>query len=421
MTLRTRIAAVTAAALLAALALSAPPAFAASPDVDISPGVRRWRQRRRHVHQRLHRAVQPRHAPRRPDRLDRCSTPRPPARRGRSRRCPARIAAGGDYLVAEAAGTGGTTALPAPDATGIDRMSAASGKVALVTAATALTCGADLLHRRRRCATSSATAPRTTSRPRPHRACPTPPRTCAPPTARPTPTTTRPTSPPARRTRGTRPATARRPAADPPPTQRHGSTTSRAPHTVSPLVGQAVTSVPGVVTAVSDNGFWFQDPQPDDNPATSEGLFVFTSSAADRRGRATACWSAARSRSSARAATQRTCPPPRSTGPTVTVVGTGAALPAPVVSAPGGRVAPTVPRTDAPGDVETGAVRPGRQRAGLLRVDGGHAHPGQRRRRRSARRTRSARSRSSRPARSHPVRHRGGVLYSPTPTPTPSA
>ena len=27
------------------------------------------------------------------------------------------------------------------------------------------------------------------------------------------------------------------------------------------------------------NGFWFQDPQPDDDPATSEGLFVFTSSA----------------------------------------------------------------------------------------------------------------------------------------------
>jgi predicted extracellular nuclease len=30
---------------------------------------------------------------------------------------------------------------------------------------------------------------------------------------------------------------------------------------------------------VSSNGFWFQDPQPDDNPATSEGVFVFTSSA----------------------------------------------------------------------------------------------------------------------------------------------
>jgi predicted extracellular nuclease len=51
---------------------------------------------------------------------------------------------------------------------------------------------------------------------------------------------------------------------------------------VSPLVGQAVAGVPGVVTAVrpfgSARGFWFQDPQPDADPATSEGLFVFTAS-----------------------------------------------------------------------------------------------------------------------------------------------
>src|SRR3954452_15110104 len=38
----------------------------------------------------------------------------------------------------------------------------------------------------------------------------------------------------------------------------------------SPLEGKRVTNVTGVVTAVSSNGFWFQDPQPDDNPATSE-------------------------------------------------------------------------------------------------------------------------------------------------------
>ncbi|HEY9484382.1 MAG TPA: lamin tail domain-containing protein, partial [Micromonosporaceae bacterium] len=52
------------------------------------------------------------------------------------------IAPGGDYLVQESAGTGGTTALPTPDASGSIAMSAASGKVALVTAATALSCGA---------------------------------------------------------------------------------------------------------------------------------------------------------------------------------------------------------------------------------------------------------------------------------------
>lgn len=49
------------------------------------------------------------------------------------------------YLVQEAAGTGGTTNLPTPDATGAGtgiNMSATAGKVALVTNTTALSCGA---------------------------------------------------------------------------------------------------------------------------------------------------------------------------------------------------------------------------------------------------------------------------------------
>ncbi|MGP4018402.1 endonuclease/exonuclease/phosphatase family protein [Saccharopolyspora sp. 5N708] len=49
---------------------------------------------------------------------------------------------------------------------------------------------------------------------------------------------------------------------------------------VSPLVGQRVAGVPGVVTGVRGfgpaRGFWFQDPRPDADPRTSEGLFVFT-------------------------------------------------------------------------------------------------------------------------------------------------
>ncbi|WNO75290.1 endonuclease/exonuclease/phosphatase family protein [Streptomyces sp. AM8-1-1] len=49
---------------------------------------------------------------------------------------------------------------------------------------------------------------------------------------------------------------------------------------ISPLVGQQVTDVAGIVTGVrtygSSRGFWFQDPQADKNPATSEGIFVFT-------------------------------------------------------------------------------------------------------------------------------------------------
>ncbi|WP_240810123.1 endonuclease/exonuclease/phosphatase [Actinomadura sp. WMMA1423] len=45
---------------------------------------------------------------------------------------------------------------------------------------------------------------------------------------------------------------------------------------ISPLNGAAVARVPGVVTAVTTNGFWMQDLRPDRNPATSEGVFVFT-------------------------------------------------------------------------------------------------------------------------------------------------
>src|SRR5262249_43815247 len=42
----------------------------------------------------------------------------------------------------------------------------------------------------------------------------------------------------------------------------------------SPIVGQTVT-VQGIVTALRTNGFFVQD-SGDSNPATSDGIFVFT-------------------------------------------------------------------------------------------------------------------------------------------------
>jgi len=47
---------------------------------------------------------------------------------------------------------------------------------------------------------------------------------------------------------------------------------------VSPLLGQGVTGVAGIVTALAANGFYLQDPYADGNDATSEGIFVFTGS-----------------------------------------------------------------------------------------------------------------------------------------------
>ncbi|MER6628766.1 endonuclease/exonuclease/phosphatase family protein [Streptomyces sp. NPDC000987] len=51
---------------------------------------------------------------------------------------------------------------------------------------------------------------------------------------------------------------------------------------ISPYAGQKVADVAGIVTGVrtygSSKGFWIQDPNPDADPATSEGVFVFTNS-----------------------------------------------------------------------------------------------------------------------------------------------
>jgi len=47
---------------------------------------------------------------------------------------------------------------------------------------------------------------------------------------------------------------------------------------LSPFNGQGVQNVQGIVTAIGSNGFWIQDPFPDGDVATSEGIFVFTGS-----------------------------------------------------------------------------------------------------------------------------------------------
>ena len=47
----------------------------------------------------------------------------------------------------------------------------------------------------------------------------------------------------------------------------------------SPLVGQTVENIEGIVTAVHDNGFYMQEPNADTDPKTSEGIYVYTGSA----------------------------------------------------------------------------------------------------------------------------------------------
>jgi predicted extracellular nuclease len=187
------------------------------------------------------------------------------------------LAPGGFYLVGEAKGAGGTQALPATQATGTIAMSATAGTIALVHDTTALTCADSAA-----CQSASAdlvgygtAALRETA-----------------PAAGASNT--------ASVQRNDKPDSDDNSAdfngGDPTPGAANtaggggGGGTEPGPlriHDIqgtgwlSPQDGQHVTNVPGIVTAVrsaGSKGYWIQDPTPDANPATSEGVFVFTSS-----------------------------------------------------------------------------------------------------------------------------------------------
>jgi predicted extracellular nuclease len=52
---------------------------------------------------------------------------------------------------------------------------------------------------------------------------------------------------------------------------------------VSTFNGRQISNVPGIVTAVRERGFYMEDWQPDNDPATSEGIYVATSSSPNAR------------------------------------------------------------------------------------------------------------------------------------------
>ena len=196
----------------------------------------------------------------------------------------------GQYLlIQEGNGSGsGTQDLPTPDATGSIQMGAASGKVALTNANVTLT-GAAPTHTALVDILSYGDSTPTEG----------------------TPTGTLSTAKaalrlaggctdtsnnsgdftlvaPAPRTMSTAPAPCNgSPAPSPAPTPSPApspSPDSVSIHTIqgsgptSPLVGQTVTTR-GVVTKLLNNGFFMQEPNPDSDPTTSEGILVFTSTA----------------------------------------------------------------------------------------------------------------------------------------------
>ncbi|HEU0334943.1 MAG TPA: Ig-like domain-containing protein, partial [Gaiellaceae bacterium] len=126
---------------------------------------------------------------------------------------------------------------------------------------------------------------------------------------------------------------------------------------LSPLVGTFVSGVEGIVTAKSGNGFWMQDPSPDAEDATSEGIFVFTNSAPPVNvGDALAvAGTVVEFRPGGAAGANLTTT--ELTGPTIVVRSSGNVLPAATVIGASGRTPPTaVIEDDATGSVETSGV-----------------------------------------------------------------
>ncbi|MBC2902273.1 lamin tail domain-containing protein [Streptomyces sp. PSKA01] len=265
------------------------------------------------------------------------------------------IAPGHYYLVQEAAGAGSGTSLPTPDATGSIAMSATSAKVALVTSTTALTCATG-------CATQAGVRDFVGygSSAGSYESAPT--GTLSNTTA-------------ALRAGGGATDTDDN-SADftvTAPTPRNSSSSSggggggggatrirdiQGSAHISPLNGRPVSGVAGVVTAKSATGFWMQDPQPDTDPATSEGIFVYSSTAptvqvADS---VTVGGTVSEFRPGGTSGTDNLTTT-EITAPTVSVVASGATLPAPTVVGSGGRVPPSaVIEDDATGDVENSGV-----------------------------------------------------------------
>ena len=250
------------------------------------------------------------------------------------------------YLVQEAQGAGGTQPLPTPDATGTTAMSATAAKVVLVTHQTTLTCGIscgaadgvhDLVGYGATNMFETTPAPglsNTTSASRDAVGTDTDNNSVDFTAGSPTPQNS-----------GSEPP--------PPPTPARIHEIQGAAHR-SPLLGVAV-SAPGVVTAKSGNGFWYEDPAPDGDPATSEGLFVFTGSAptVNVGNQVLVSGTVAEFRPGNDPVNLTTT---ELTAPHVTVQNTGVTVPVTLVG-PGGRTAPaTVIEDDATGDVENSGV-----------------------------------------------------------------
>jgi uncharacterized protein len=131
---------------------------------------------------------------------------------------------------------------------------------------------------------------------------------------------------------------------------------------LSPFSGQDVSGVEGIVTVERSSQFWMQDPTPDSDEATSDGILVFGSgvgalvNVGDHvrvSGRVTEFRPGGETTDNDNLTTTELTTP----GLSVAVLSSGNPLPTPTVVGAGGRVPPsTVIEDDASGSVETSGV-----------------------------------------------------------------
>ncbi|MEU6161197.1 lamin tail domain-containing protein [Streptomyces sp. NPDC047130] len=251
------------------------------------------------------------------------------------------IAPGGRYLIAQAQGAGGTTALPAPDASGSIAMSGTSGTVALVAGTEELDCrtAAECAADERivdlvgfgtaavREGSPVTGASNTASVARAASLADTDDNSADLTAGSPTPVNA------AGQTPGTggggeEPGGPGEPGA----VRVHDiqGTTRR-----SPMTGATVTNVPGIVIGVRDTGsrgFWIQDPQADADARTSEAVFVYTGSAAPAVRTGDSVLVSGKVAEYAPSSTTQSIT--QISGPKTSVVSSGNALPAPIVLGP---------------------------------------------------------------------------------------
>jgi uncharacterized protein len=127
--------------------------------------------------------------------------------------------------------------------------------------------------------------------------------------------------------------------ASPPPPTVAIHTIQGSSHT-APFVGVPVTTT-GIVTAKRTNSFYMQDPNPDADPSTSEGLLVFTSSAPTVNVGDSVSVSGLVTEFRSGGTSSANLTTTEIAGPTIAVLSTGSPLPAATVLGLGGRTLPT--------------------------------------------------------------------------------